>query len=60
MKEHDIVEVNKSLCENELVEHDFIGTVVSLHTKHDVAEVKDQDNNVFTVTIASLAPSKEV
>ena len=57
IKEHDIVEVNAELAGNTLVEHDFVGTVISLHTRNGelvAVEVEDQDNDVFTVEAQAI------
>jgi len=53
----DIVEVNAEKSDNDLVEHDFTGTVVFAE-KH-FSNVRDQEDNVFIVANKSITEVKE-
>ena len=54
LSEHDTVSINSSTCEDEMVTHNFTGTIILLHKDGKHAIVEDQDNNVFTVNIKSI------
>ncbi len=53
MKEHDVVIVNADTCGNELVTHDFIGTIVHIYTK-DMVCVEDQEGNCYDVDVGAI------
>lgn len=53
-KQGDYMEcyVNADLAENDLVEHDFQGTIV--HEQGEVCVVRDQEDNEYVVSIKSI------
>ena len=49
LREHDVVEVNASLVNDDTVTHDFQGTVIHIYSNNSVVCVEDQDNNLYDI-----------
>ena len=56
----DEVVVDSTKADNGLIEHDFIGTLEEISQRKDstVGSVRDQEDNLFTVNLKSLEPTK--